>query len=67
MCRRFIPIDRDEVARIAAEIERDLSEHVGELGSLDPLEAYEEFLATEVDVARPAAPQRSASQLSLFD
>lgn len=67
MCRRFIPIDRDEVARIAAEIERDLAEHAGELGSLDPLEAYEEFLAAEADVARPAAPQRSTSQLSLFD
>ena len=44
MCRRFIPIDCDEVARIAAEIERDLAAHADELASLDPIEAYEDFL-----------------------
>ena len=45
MCRRFIPVDRDEVARIAAEIERDLADHADELESLDPLESFEAYLS----------------------
>ncbi|MFQ9179877.1 MAG: hypothetical protein ACLR3C_08140 [Eggerthella lenta] len=71
MCRRFIPIDCDEVARIAAEIERDLAAHADELASLDPIEAYEDFLffpnprsrCAEQRAKREEAPV----QLSLFD
>lgn len=61
MCRRFIVVDRAEVARIAAEIARDLEAHAGELGTLDPLEAWRPFLSAPVpDVPgarREAFPQ----------
>lgn len=77
MCRRFIPLDRDEVARIAEEIERDLADHAGELASLDPLADYEEHLfpadACIRAAAAPAIDSRAAAdcsgypQLSLFD
>lgn len=77
MCRRFIPVDRDEVARIAKEIERDLADHAGELASLDPLAGYEEHLfpADACVTASHAPAAESAlgagvdrpSQLSLFD
>lgn len=77
MCRRFIPLDRDEVVRIAEEIERDLADHAGELASLDPLADYEEHLfpadacvcsATAPAEDSPAgADRRRPSQLSLFD
>ena len=72
MCRRFIPIDCDEVARIAAEIERDLAAHADELASLDPIEAYEDFLffpeSAQPDRAEQRAEREEAPvQLSLFD
>ena len=72
MCRRFIPIDCDEVARIAAEIERDLAAHADELASLDPIEAYEDFLffpeSAQPDRAEQRAKREEAPvQLSLFD
>ncbi|MDY3949374.1 MAG: SOS response-associated peptidase family protein [Eggerthella lenta] len=76
MCRRFIPIDRDEVAHIAAEIERDLAAHADELASLDPLKAYEAYLfapdagpeAAQPDrAARRAEREEAPVQLSLFD
>lgn len=73
MCRRFIPVDRDEVARIAADIERDLAEHADELASLDPLEAYEAHLfapdaAHDARTSRAQSARReAATQLSLFD
>ena len=77
MCRRFIPVDRDEVARIAAEIERDLADHAGELASLDPLADYEAHLFAPADApgavqaARTREAQEArcgaAAQLSLFD
>lgn len=61
MCRRFIVVDRAEVARIAAEIARDLEAHAGELGTLDPLEAWRPFLSVPVPdvpgVRREAFPQ----------
>lgn len=66
MCRRFIPLDRDEVARIAAEIERDLAAHEDELASLDPLEAYEGYLPSQTPAAIAERPDRP-SQLSLFE
>ena len=57
MCRRFIPIDCDEVARIAAEIERDLAAHADELASLDPIEAYEDFLFLSlIHISEPTRP-----------
>ena len=70
MCRRFIPIDRD--VRIAAEIERDLAAHADELASLDPIEAYEDFLffpeSAQPDRAEQRAKREEAPvQLSLFD
>ena len=72
MCRRFIPIDCDEVARIAAEIERDLAAHADELASLDPIEAYEDFLffpeSAQPDRAEQRAKREEAPvQLSLLD
>lgn len=72
MCRRFIPIDCDEVARIAAEIERDLAAHADELASLDPIEAYEDFLFFPESAQPDRAEQRAKReeepvQLSLFD
>ena len=72
MCRRFIPIDCDEVARIAAEIERDLAAHADELASLDPIEAYEDFLffpeSAQPDRAEQRAEREEAPvQLSLLD
>lgn len=72
MCRRFIPVDRDEVARIAAEIERDLADHADELESLDPLESFEAYLSAPAgDAARASRAQGArcyaATQLSLFD
>ena len=61
MCRRFIVVDRAEVARIAAGIARDLEAHAGELGALDPLEAWRPFLSAPVPDApgdrREAFPQ----------
>ncbi|MFR4805000.1 MAG: hypothetical protein ACLT98_17825 [Eggerthellaceae bacterium] len=57
MCRRFIPIDCDEVARIAAEMERDLAAHANELASLDPIGAY--GLLPRI---RAAGPRRAASE-----
>ena len=59
MCRRFIPIDCDEVARIAAEIERDLAAHADELASLDPIEAYEDFLFFPESAQPDRAEQRA--------
>lgn len=56
MCGHFVMVDREEVAAIAAEIERDLVAHDGELGTLDPLESPS---------AQANAPE-PASQLSLF-
>lgn len=67
MCRRFIPVDRDEVARIAAEIERDLADHEGELGSLDPLETYEAHLFAPAGAEAQETRCDAAAQLSLFD
>ena len=61
MCRRFIPIDCDEVARIAAEIERDLAAHADELASLDPIEAYEDFLF----FPESAQPDRACAALAV--
>lgn len=52
MCRHFIAVDRAEVAKIAAEIAQDLEAHAGELGTIDPLEAYRSFLSAPV----PDAP-----------
>lgn len=61
MCRRFVIVERAEVARIAAEIARDVAAHAGELSALDPLEAWRPFLSAPVSdapgVQREAFPQ----------
>ena len=68
MCRRFIVVDRDEVARIAAEIEFDLADHANELASLDPLATYEASLPAPVptSAAMETTSHDAATQLSLF-
>lgn len=52
MCKRFIVVERTEVARIAVEIAEDLAAHAGELGTLDPLASFRPFLSSPV----PDAP-----------
>lgn len=80
MCRHFIIVDRAEVARIAAEIARDLEAHTGELEAMDPLESYQPHLAAPVPdspgerrdafpstVAPLIAPTGHGSQLAIAD
>lgn len=48
MCRRFVMVDRDEVARIAAEVARGLEarkDAVVRLGALDALDDFRESLS----------------------
>lgn len=56
MCGHFVMVDREEVAAIAAEIERDLAAHEGGPGTFDPLEPQ----------LMQADEPEAASQLSLF-
>ena len=48
MCRHFIVVDRAEVARIAAEIARDLEARAGGLDAADPIESFRTHLSEPV-------------------
>lgn len=60
MCHRIVPLDRDTVMRVAQEIARDLAAHEGELGSLDPLESFQPYLAKPGPACAPDGTPREA-------